>query len=235
MAELVGQHQQSSFTNPQNATTGDADQVRQNDNDLRSVLNAHDADGGLHLQSGLHASRPAASVQGRKWLSTDTMRLYYDTGSTWVELNYLVLASPGVITGPLAITDALTVQAGGLTVTDGNVAVSSGQVNITRANAGDSGTSKTLDWNDGNLQRLRLTGNVTLTLNNPVTGASYFLELLQDATGGRTVTWPSTVKWEGGSAPTLTTTANRKDCVVLFWNGSNYLATLYGLNFNETT
>jgi len=29
--------------------------------------------------------------------------------------------------------------------------------------------------------------------------------MVQDGTGSRTVTWPGTVKWSGGTAPTLTT------------------------------
>ena len=37
------------------------------------------------------------------------------------------------------------------------------------------------------------------------------LRLLQDGTGSRTVTWFSTIKWAGGSAPTLTTTASKAD------------------------
>jgi len=48
------------------------------------------------------------------------------------------------------------------------------------------------------------------------------LTLIQDGTGGRTVTWPATVKWPGGVAPTLTTTANARDKVALDWDGTQY-------------
>ena len=37
------------------------------------------------------------------------------------------------------------------------------------------------------------------------------LRILQDGTGSRTVTWFSTIKWAGGTAPTLTTTADKAD------------------------
>jgi len=37
------------------------------------------------------------------------------------------------------------------------------------------------------------------------------INIKQDATGSRTVTWFSGITWAGGSAPTLTTTANKTD------------------------
>ncbi|MHB1310577.1 MAG: hypothetical protein ACYC3L_01075 [Gemmatimonadaceae bacterium] len=158
------------------------------------------------------------------------------TGNSTITGTLGSLTGLTVASGGATITaGGLTVTAGGLTVTAGNVAISAGQASATRYNAGDSGATLTLDFNNGNIQRTKLTANCTFTLSNPVTGASYFIELLQDATGSRTVTWPATVKWEGGTAPTLTTTASRKDAFVLTWNGVAYLGVIYGLNFNETT
>lgn len=59
-----------------------------------------------------------------------------------------------------------------------------------------------------------LGGNRTLALSNPTEGQSVLLRIIQDGTGSRLVsTWPSTVKWPGGTAPTLTTTANASDWV----------------------
>jgi len=56
-----------------------------------------------------------------------------------------------------------------------------------------------------------LTGNATLAVSNVSVGQIFIIELAQDSTGSRTVTWWSTIKWAGGTAPTLTTTANKKD------------------------
>lgn len=61
-----------------------------------------------------------------------------------------------------------------------------------------SGTgSYTVDWSAGSVYDRTLTGNATLTLSNPATGVPYTLFLRQNATGGYTVTFSTTVKWMG--------------------------------------
>ncbi|HVX24079.1 MAG TPA: hypothetical protein VG992_01920 [Candidatus Saccharimonadales bacterium] len=97
----------------------------------------------------------------------------------------------------------------------------------------NSGTSQTLpDVTTATVHYITLTGNCTLTFPTAVAGKSLTLVLLQDATGSRTVTWPGTVKWSGGTAPTLTTTANKTDvfsfmCV----DGTNWLGFNAGQSF----
>lgn len=83
---------------------------------------------------------------------------------------------------------------------------------------GNSGTSKTLNYELGNVKTVTLTGNCTFTISNPpATGiaGSLTLILTQDGTGSRLVTWPTTTKWAGGAAPTLTTTAAGIDIITL--------------------
>lgn len=78
-----------------------------------------------------------------------------------------------------------------------------------------------------------LTGNTTLSITNlPSDGKVHYLTLAitQDATGGRTVTWPASVKWPGGTAPTLTTTGGKKDVITFRWNGTE-LQGAYKLNY----
>jgi hypothetical protein len=86
----------------------------------------------------------------------------------------------------------------------------------------DGGTVS-VDWNNANVQSVVLGGNRTLTFANGQDGGQYSLILKQDGTGGRTVTWPATVKWPGGTAPTLTATANAIDVVGLVFDGTSYL------------
>lgn len=97
-------------------------------------------------------------------------------------------------------------------------------------NNGNSGTAKTIDWTQGNKQRLTLTGNCTLTFTPPSGACNLILKLIQDATGSRTVTWPASVKWVQRTAPVLTTTANYIDIISFYFDGTNYFGT-GSLNF----
>lgn len=80
-----------------------------------------------------------------------------------------------------------------------------------------------VNWNNGNVQTRTLTAGVTFTFSNGIAGARYALILTQDTTGSRLVTWPASVKWPGGTAPTLTTTGDKKDAITFLYDGTNYL------------
>lgn len=90
-------------------------------------------------------------------------------------------------------------------------------------------TTFDIDANGGN-QRVALTGNrtlaVTCTTNRP-----FILTLIQDGTGSRTVTWFNTIAWAGGTVPTLTTTANKRDVFGFLRTGTaTYLGFVIGKN-----
>ena len=84
--------------------------------------------------------------------------------------------------------------------------------------AGNSGAAIALDLANGNIQKLTLTANCTITLAAPATGTMRSLTLLvfQDATGSRSITWPSSVKWGEAGTPILTLAASRMDIISLF-------------------
>ncbi len=70
----------------------------------------------------------------------------------------------------------------------------------------------TLDLSLANEHRITMpAGNITIALSNDTLGQKFIVSILQDATGSRTVTWFATIRWAGGSAPTLTTTASKRD------------------------
>ena len=77
--------------------------------------------------------------------------------------------------------------------------------------AASDGATITFDLSLGPIHTVTLGGNRTLALSNSSAGKVFVVRLLQDGTGSRTVTWFSTIKWAGGSAPTLTTTASKAD------------------------
>jgi hypothetical protein len=92
-----------------------------------------------------------------------------------------------------------------------------------------SGSASTVDLSLGNCLFITLNGNITLSLVNAKVGV-YILQLKQDATGSRTVTWPSNVKWPAATAPTLTTTSGAWDFVTLVYDGT-YFSGTSTLNF----
>jgi hypothetical protein len=78
----------------------------------------------------------------------------------------------------------------------------------------DTGATYTIDLENGNVFNLTLTGDCTYTFSNPPASGSagaFTLIQNQDGTGSRTVTWPASVEWAEGSAPTITSTASSTD------------------------
>lgn len=56
-------------------------------------------------------------------------------------------------------------------------------------------------------------GNITIAFADDAVGQCFVIDIIQDAGGSRTVTWPAGIKWPAGSAPTLTTTATKIDTI----------------------
>ena len=78
----------------------------------------------------------------------------------------------------------------------------------------NTGATYTIDLENGNVFNLTLTDNCTYTFSNPPASGSagaFTLIQNQDGTGSRTVTWPASVEWAGGSAPTITSTLSSTD------------------------
>lgn len=86
-----------------------------------------------------------------------------------------------------------------------------------------SSNTLTLDCSVSNVFAVSLNANIsTLTLSNvPSTGNAFALTLSLVANGtAYTVTWPASVKWPGGTAPTLTSANGKVDTFVLTtWDG----------------
>ena len=91
----------------------------------------------------------------------------------------------------------------------------------------------------GNKQKLTLTNNCTdIHFKFPATSGNFICVLLQDATGGRTITnWKTKdsagnagagnsglVLWASGTAPSNTETANKADIASFYWDADNEIA-----------
>lgn len=85
-----------------------------------------------------------------------------------------------------------------------------------------SATAMTINCALSNVFTTTLTANVTVapTVSNPGDGQTINIFLTQDATGSRTMTWPSSFKWAGASVGVLSTTANAVDLLVATYRAS---------------
>ena len=98
----------------------------------------------------------------------------------------------------------------------------------------------TINLLQGTTFNLTLTSNVTsFIISNYAANRtnSFIVFINQDNTGGRTVAWSfsgANVLWPGGTAPTITATANSKDVITFISNdgGTNWYGFTAGLNFS---
>ena len=109
-----------------------------------------------------------------------------------------------------------------------------GGVETLNALGSGSGT-RAINLANGNVVSATLAGNTTFTFSGATAGTacSFGLYLTQDATGSRTVTWPASVRWAGGAAPTLSTAANSVDILVFetINGGTTWYGSLVGASF----
>lgn len=100
-------------------------------------------------------------------------------------------------------------DANGNSISMGNQQVIAPQlrdVSHTVTAAGNITGTATIDMSAANVATATVTGNVTVSFTNPPTsGEEGYLELEITNGGAFTVTWPSAVAWDGGTAPTLQT------------------------------
>ena len=132
-----------------------------------------------------------------------------------------------------------TLQVGGITTHAANVVMANNF--ITRpvlagysehevSNAAVTGTF-TLDFSTANFFDLTLTGNTTISPSGVpanIRMVSATLVAKQDATGGRTITWPTGTKYAGAVSPPATTTANAVDIwsIMTYDAGNTYIVSL---------
>jgi len=145
------------------------------------------------------------------------------TDTTLTRVSAGVVAVEGVNLITASSTDTLTNK----TLTAPTIAAStmSGSHQVTGRTYSDldtltDGATITIDWSTGNTFTVTLGGSRTIAFSNDVDGQLIKVRFLQDATGGRTLTWPAGLKWAGGSAPTLTATASKADWIGFIRTGS---------------
>lgn len=182
---------------------------------------------------------------GEIGFETDTGKFKVGNGTAWTALPYA--------TSPPAIANTFTANqtfSGSVTVTGGitansTIAMNGNLVTSPKLQAySETATVPTIS--SGNLTLNLSSGNVfgpvtlnanisNLTISNPpANGTAGSFTLLLKANGTAfTVTWPASVLWAGGTAPTLTSTANKTDVFsfVTTDGGTTYFGFKSGQNF----
>jgi hypothetical protein len=134
--------------------------------------------------------------------------------ATTAELNY----SDIVTLGTTAASKVFTADANNLTIVSGAV------VNV--EDILTDGATITWDVIDSPVAKVTLGGNRTLSApsgTTPFAGQFVSLLIIQDGTGGRTVTWNAVYEFAADTAPTLTATASLGDLFTFRYNGAKWL------------
>lgn len=94
--------------------------------------------------------------------------------------------------------------------------------------SGNSGAAVTIDFSDTNFRQVTLTEDSTFTLTAPPGPSTLILEIYQGGAGGWTPTFPASVIFTNNNTlPTWSVSSGAVDVVSLFWNGTDYKASLF--------
>lgn len=162
----------------------------------------------------ISTTQPPEGKPGDEWYNPTTnylYKLFVNSGTTvsWTQIPSTNVTGSGGTGGATAINLSTSP-----TITNGAIALSLATYTVFE---------------------FQLTQNITsITISNtPAAGtmASFMIVITGDGTA-RTVTWPVNFKWPSGTAPSVTSTLNKKDVFVFFSSdgGSSWQAFISGQN-----
>ena len=146
----------------------------------------------------------------------------FDTyfAQTTKTLTNKTLTSPTItsptITGTTTLASGVTIGLQDNDTSDGYSLEVAGQIGasgvVVAPITASDGATVTFDLKRSSFHMVTLGGNRTLAVEDAKVGQKFIIRLQQDGAGSRTVTWFNGIRWAGGgTAPTLTTTANQAD------------------------
>ena len=95
-----------------------------------------------------------------------------------------------------------------------------------------SGTAPAINLNLGNVFTHTLSGNTTYSITNAVSGQAHsFTLIITQTETARAITFPSSVKWQGGEIPDLTTANKTYVLTFLTINGGTTWLGMFGGEF----
>jgi hypothetical protein len=126
-----------------------------------------------------------------------------------VNANFSGLANGSLMNSPVIVTPTLTAQ-----------------VATTEYSNGNSGTSKTITWTNGDRQNVTISGDAcAFSFAGAVAGQILVLRVVVGAGGHTAWTWP-TLMWASGTPLTPGLTAGAINLYSFYFDGTNYLAQL---------
>lgn len=173
---------------------------------------------------------------GDVYLTADTVRVGDSNANATITTNgtgdLILNTNSGTSSGSITIADGANGDISIVPDNTGTVVFSDKTVRAlvlkdyaeTVYSLGTTSGTITPDVANGNVQSITLNGSLTLnSLANVASGQSLTLIVKQDATGSRTLS--STMKFAGASK-TLSTAANSIDIISIFYDGTDYWASL---------
>lgn len=97
---------------------------------------------------------------------------------------------------------------------------------------GSVNTNTTIDFADGKVITATIAGSLTFTFSNPPASGAFEAFLFITNGGSAVITWPGSLSWSGGTAPTLRSSG--LDLIRIYTNngGTNWFGTL---DYDETS
>jgi hypothetical protein len=112
----------------------------------------------------------------------------------------------------------------------GNIIASFGPAQVVT-----DGATQVFDCSGGGVFQWTLGASRTMSAPTNVASEQLIeIRVIQDATGSRLVTWPTTFAWPAATAPTLTVTAAKMDIVSGQWDSLNSKWRMKAANLNYT-
>lgn len=187
-----------------------------------SVVTGGAANGDYSTKGIFQAARPIQAASSTTLGSTGATLVL--TAQIATSTFYLATSSVVVTQGDGKINPNAIATSSNYVYNWGSIMNFNGTTTVSGRSLITAGTSLTdastinVDWGAGNTQTVVIaaTGR-TVTFTDLAVGESLKLLVCQDASGSRTITtWPSSIRWATGFAPTLTTTGGKCDTVSFF-------------------
>tara|TARA_B100000242_G_C43049032_1_gene489915 strand:- start:1714 stop:2430 length:717 start_codon:yes stop_codon:yes gene_type:complete len=159
----------------------------------------------LNILDGVTATASELNILDGVTSTATELNILDGVTATTAEINYLDITTLGTTEASKVVTS----DANGVTKFDNGIQEESTVVT-------SSSNAATLNLRDGSVFTHTLSEDVTYTFSNPAASgyaSSFTLKVTQDSSA-RTITWPGSVDWAGGTAPTLSTGSGDVDVFV---------------------